>query len=340
MPKANLNEVRWGIIGAGDVCEVKSGPAFALVNNSRLVVVMRRNPQKAEDYAKRHQVPKWYDDAEKLINDREVDAVYIATPPDSHMEYTLKVAEAGKPVYVEKPMARTHQECLSMVEACRNANVPLFVAYYRRRLPNFLKIEEIVHDGTIGDIRLVDIKLYKTLTPDIVGASGQKDNWRIFPEIAGGGYFYDLASHQLDFLDYLFGPITEARGFAHNQAGLYPAEDIVSGSFYFENGVIGQGTWCFTTSNVSDHEKTTIIGSKGQISFSYFGDGSVTLEIEGSEKEILPFMLPRHIQMPLISTIVDELLGIGRCPSTGISGARTNWVMEKLCNRIEQSEKK
>lgn len=156
------------------------------------------------------------------------------------------------------------------------------------------------------------------------------------PEIAGGGYFYDLASHQLDYLDYLFGPIKEAQGYAHNQAGLYPAEDIVSGSFYFENGVIGQGTWCFTTSNVSDLEKTTIIGSKGKISFSYFGDGSVTLDIDGEEKEVLPFMLPRHIQLPLINTIVDELLGTGTCPSTGTSGARTNWVMEKLCNRISE----
>jgi len=334
MPKTNLEHVRWGIIGVGDVCEVKSGPAFNLVNNSRLVAVMRRNSRKAEDYAKRHQVPKWYDDADLLINDPEIDAIYIATPPDVHMEYTLKAAKAGKTVYVEKPMAKNHQECLTMVEACKNANVPLFVAYYRRRLPNFLKIKELVQDGAIGDIRLVDIKLYKTLQPDIVGASGQKDNWRVFPEIAGGGYFYDLASHQLDYLDYLFGPIQEAQGYAHNQAGLYPAEDIVSGSFYFENGLIGQGTWCFTTSEVADLEKTTIIGSKGKISFSYFGDGSVTLEIDGKEREVLPFMLPRHIQMPLINTIVDELLGNGTCPSTGISGARTNWVMEKLCNRI------
>jgi predicted dehydrogenase len=334
MPKTKLNEVRWGIIGAGDVCEVKSGPAFNLVNNSRLIAVMRRNPQKAADYATRHQVSRWYDDADQLINDPEIDAVYIATPPDSHLKYTLKVAEAGKPVYVEKPMARTHQECLTMVDACKKANVPLFVAYYRRRLPNFLKIKELVQDGEIGDIRLVDIKLYKTLRPDIVGTSGQKDNWRIFPEIAGGGYFYDLASHQLDFLDYLFGPIKEAQGYANNQAGLYPAEDIVTGSFLFKNGVIGQGTWCFTTSDTSDMEKTTIIGSKGQISFSYFGDGSVTVVIEGKGKEVLPFVLPRHIQLPLINTIVGELLGIDTCPSTGTSGATTNWVIEKLCNRV------
>lgn len=334
MSQTNQTEIRWGIIGAGDVCEVKSGPAFNLVPKSKLIAVMRRNAQKAEDYAKRHKVPKWYDDADKLIHDPDINAIYIATPPGSHAEYTFKAAEAGKPVYVEKPMARTYKECMAMVDACKKVNVPLFVAYYRRRLPNFLKIKELVEEGAIGDIRFVDIKLLKTLKPDIVGASESKENWRIFPEIAGGGYFYDLASHQLDFLDYLFGPIRKANGYAHNQAGLYPAEDIVSGSFYFDNGVIGQGTWCFTTSDVSDIERTIIVGSKGQISFAYFGDGTVTLEVEGERKEVIPFVLPRHIQMPLINTMVGELLGKDNCPSTGISGSRTNWVMEQLCKRI------
>jgi predicted dehydrogenase len=322
------------MIGAGDVCEVKSGPAFNRIENSRLVAVMRRNVEKARDFARRHQVPQWYVDADQLIHNPEVNAVYIATPPDSHEEYTQKVAKAGKPVYVEKPMARNYRECTSMIETCRKAGVPLFVAYYRRMLPNFLKIKELVDQGTIGDIRLVDVKLYKTPAPDIVGASNAKDNWRIFPEIAGGGYFYDLASHQLDFLDYLFGPVVEARGFAHNQAGLYPAEDIVTGSFRFENGVLGQGTWCFTTSVVSDKEITTIIGSNGQISFSYFGGWTVTLEVEGKEKEIFNFEPIKHIQQPLIQTIVDSLLGKGTCPSTGTSGARTNRAMEWLCNRI------
>lgn len=334
MSKVKMSEVRWGIIGVGDVCEVKSGPAFNLVSDSKLIAVMRRNSDKAADYAKRHNVPKWYDNAEKLINDPDINAVYIATPPDSHMLYTEMSSSARKPVYVEKPMARTYDECVKMVEVCENANVPLFVAYYRRRLPNFLKIEELVHKGAIGEIRHVNIKLYKTLHPDIVGASKSKDNWRVFPEIAGGGYFYDLASHQLDFLDYLFGPVIDAKGFAQNQAGLYPAEDMVSGSFYFKNGVVGQGTWCFTTSKVSSIEETTIIGSRGQIRFSYFGDGSVTLEIEGKEREIIPFVLPRHIQLPLINTIVRDLKGEEKCPSTGVSGARTNWVMEKLSNRV------
>jgi predicted dehydrogenase len=330
---SKLTEIRWGIIGAGDVCEVKSGPAMSKIKNSKLVAVMRRNGDKAKDYAERHNVPKWYDDADKLINDPEINAVYIATPPGSHEEYTLKAAKAGKPVYVEKPMARTHRECISMVEACERAHVPLFTAYYRRSLPNFLKIQSILRDGIIGDVRYVNILLNKTLQPDIVWASGKEDNWRIVPEISGGGYFYDLASHQLDMMDFLFGPMQYPKGIARNQAKLYSAEDIVMGTFHFDSGIIGSGAWCFTTSKVSDKEVTTIVGSKGQLTFSFFSDHSVTLEVDGKEKEVMKFDIPINIQQPLIQTIVDELLGKGKCPSTGESGARTSRVMEILAKR-------
>ena len=334
MAMKQLTEVRWGIVGVGDVCEVKSAPAMNLIEGSKLVAVMRRNGEKAKDYAQRHGVPKWYDNADQLINDPDVNAIYIATPPDSHEAYTLKAAKAGKPVYVEKPMARTHQECLSMIDTCQKAGIPLFTAYYRRTLPNFLNIKSLVENGVIGEVRYVNILVNKTLQPDIVGASKSETNWRIFPEIAGGGYFFDLASHQLDIMDFLFGPVQHAQGFASNQAQLYPAEDIVVGSFHFKTGVIGQGNWCFTTSKISDKEVTTIVGSKGQISFPYFGDHSVTVELEGKEKEVMTFKIPKHIQQPLIQTIVDELLGKGQCPSTGVSAARTNKVMELLCAHI------
>src|SRR5690348_3615465 len=115
----SMHTIRWGIIGVGDVTEIKSGPAFYKADHSQLVAVMRRNGDKARDFAERHDVPHWYDDADALIHDEEVDAVYIATPPDSHESYTLKVAAAGKPVYCEKPMARTYAECQVMVEACQ-----------------------------------------------------------------------------------------------------------------------------------------------------------------------------------------------------------------------------
>src|SRR3954454_8380540 len=143
-------QIGWGIIGCGDVTEVKSGPAFNQIENSRLVAVMRRDGEKARDYAARHGVPFWSGDADEVIHHPEVNAVYVATPPGSHLEYALKVCAAGKPAYVEKPMARNASECAAMVEAFEHAGLPLFVAYYRRALPRFLKVKELIESGRIG----------------------------------------------------------------------------------------------------------------------------------------------------------------------------------------------
>lgn len=321
------DSVHWGILGVGDVCEVKSAPAMQLIDDSSLVAVMRRNGEKAADYARRHSVPKWYDDADQLINDPDINAVYIATPPNAHAELTRKVAEAGKPVYVEKPMARTDEECEMMIQACEQHGVPLYVAYYRRCLPNFLKIKALVDGGVIGDVRAVQISLLKTAE---LYQPVEDQNWRVDPSIAGAGYFFDLASHQLDFLDYLLGPVAETRGFARNQASAYEAEDIVSGSFAFESGVLGMGMWCFTTAQVATEEMTTLIGSKGTIKYQNFGDNKVILETDKGGREVFEFEMPKHIQQPLIQTVVDDLLGRGICPSTGVSAARTNEVMSKM----------
>lgn len=329
------NGINWGIIGVGDVCEVKSAPAMNLIEGSKLVAVMRRNEEKAADFAKRHGVPKWYSDADALINDPDVNAIYIATPPDTHAFYTLKAAAAGKPVYVEKPMARTHQECLDMVAACEKAGVPLYVAYYRRELALFKTVKQLITEGVIGDVRFVDIKVHKALKPDVLANIIGSENWRINPEVSGGGYFYDLGSHQLDLMDYLFGKIISAHGFAANQAGQYAAEDIVLGTFHFENGIMGQGSWCFNAPLSSETELTTIYGSKGQLSFTVFSNFHISLKIDGKRTKIMRFDMPKHVQQPLIQTIVDDLMGKGTCNSTGISGARTNWVMSELCKRID-----
>jgi predicted dehydrogenase len=317
--------VRWGIIGCGNVTEVKSGPALQKARGSRLVAVMRRTGDLAEDYARRHAVPRWYDDAQALIDDPEVNAVYVATPPSSHKPYTLACARAGKPVYVEKPMALSHAECLDMVAACREAGVPLYVAYYRRGLPRFLKVKELVASGAIGAVRFVTVTLYQR--PREGGYDPDNLPWRLIPEIAGGGLFADLACHTLDYLDYALGPIRSAQGFTGNQGGHYAADDIVAGAWVFESGVHGVGTWCFTAfDNVDVNE---IVGSAGKIRFSSFGVEPVVLETGEGVTEF-PIDNPPHVQQPLIQTVVDDLLGTGTCPSTGESAARTNWVMEQI----------
>jgi predicted dehydrogenase len=320
-----MGTIRWGTIGCGDVTEVKSGPGFQKAEHSTLVAVMRRNGTLAEDYAKRHGVSRWYDDAAKLIHDSEVDVVYIATPPSSHKQYTLMAARAGKPVYVEKPMALNFAECEEMIAACKSAGVPLFVAYYRRALPRFLKIKELIDSGSIGQVRFVSVTLYEPASRETWNATTIP--WRVVPEISGGGLFVDLASHTLDFLDYVFGPIASVQGCAANQAGKYEAEDIVTGLFQFETGVQGIGVWCFSAAEKSDAVR--IVGSGGEILFSTFDDRPILLKTSTGPSEF-SVSNPQHIQQPLIQTIVDELHGSGVCPSTGQTAARTSWVMDQM----------
>jgi predicted dehydrogenase len=327
-----MEMIRWGIIGCGDVTEVKSGPGFQKARASSLVAVMRRHGDLAADYARRHGVPRWYDDAEALVHDPDVDAVYIATPPAHHGQYTLLCARAGKPVYVEKPMGRTYAECQEMIRACREAGVPLFVAYYRRALPRFLKVKELIESGALGEVRCVTINLSRTVPPG--GCDPENLPWRLIPEIAGGGLFMDLACHTLDFLDYALGPIQEVRGLASNQGGHYRAEDMVSGTFRFESGVHGVGTWCFTSFERVDVNE--IVGTEGKVRFSSFGVEPVVLETSAGLTEF-PIANPPHVQQPLIQAVVDDLLGIGACPSTGVSAARTNWVMDRMLEGYRQA---
>ena len=322
-----MTEISWGMIGCGNVTERKSGaPAINKVPHASLVAVMARKAEKASDYAKRHLVPRWYTDVDGLINDPGVNAIYIATPPDVHLEYAAKAIKAGKPVYIEKPMARNYEECAEINRLAREAGVPVFVAYYRRTLPYFVALKKLIDDKVIGEIRLINIALHWQPYDEEVGDNPQP-RWRVFPEISGGGHFHDLASHQFDFLEYAFGPIKYAKGIARNQAGMYPADDIVVANFEFENGIPGNGSWCFTINKEQRIDQSQIIGSKGKILFSFFESSMIRVETEdGIQEYDVPY--PPHVQQPLLETIVQELREEGKCPSTGETGARANLIMD------------
>ncbi len=320
-----MDTIHWGIIGVGDVTEIKSGPAFYKIDHSSLVAVMRRNKEKVMDYARRHNVKAWYTDADQLINDPEVNAIYVATPPDSHKEYAIKALQAGKPVYVEKPMAMHYNDCLEMIEAAQNSGQKLFVAYYRRALPYFQKVKELLDQNSIGRILTVDVEY--VCPPFESDLDPARHTWRVKADIAGEGYFYDLAPHTLDILDFLLGEITDAKGFSQNLGHYYAVKDTITANFQFASGIVGTGKWCFVSSKSSIRDTVTIVGTKGEISFNTFAFQPIELKRENGI-DLFPFEKPLHIQQPLIQTIVDELRGVGQCPSTGISGARTSRIMD------------
>ena len=330
--KSPMDTIRWGMIGAGDVTEVKSGPPLYTTEHSELVAVMRRTAHLAEDYARRHHVPKWYSDAQALIDDPEINAIYIATPPSSHKDYTLKAAAAGKPVYVEKPMALKYAECRDMIDACQTAGVALYVAYYRRALPRFVQIKQWLDEGAIGDVRSVHVTLHQ---PSRLRERELDDlPWRVQPAVSGGGLFLDVGSHMLDFLDYALGPITSVKGHALNHEKLSAAEDHVSASFVFESGAMGVGDWCFAAFEPVD--LTEIVGSEGKVSYATFSDAPVTLTTRSGTQQ-LPIPNPSHVQEALVQTIVAALRGVGTTPSTGESAARTTRVMDQILEAYRAS---
>lgn len=317
------SKVRWGIIGCGDVTEVKSGPGFQKADGSELAIVMRRDGQKAADYARRHGVARWTTNAEELIHDPQVDAVYVATPPDSHAQYALAVAAAGKPAYVEKPMARHTPECDQMVEAFARSSLPLFVAYYRRCLPRFVEVRRILAENGIG--RISGIR-YDAAADK--AADGQI--WRVDPAVSGGGHLLDVGSHVIDLLDYLFGPLQSVAGNAANLGSAAGVEESVAFSFATEAGVPGVASWNFAAAGAED--RMVLSGTEGQLAFSVFGSEPIHwIRPSGTQEISKPH--PPHVAQPLIQAVVDDLLGRGVCPSTGESARRASQVMDAVLER-------
>ncbi|MCP4310599.1 MAG: Gfo/Idh/MocA family oxidoreductase [Bacteroidetes bacterium] len=320
-------QIKWGMIGTGNVTELKSGPAFSKIPGSKLVAVGNRTPKKAEDYARRHGIASCHPDPMDVIRDSNVDAVYIATPPESHPEYALATIAAGKPVYIEKPMARTHEECRVINETAEKAGVPVYVAYYRRSLDYFLKVKEIIDNGNLGKVLHINMQQYfpareEDLHPD-------SHPWRIIPELSGGGYFHDVGCHALDIIFFLFGNPVNVTGHSLNTGGFYEADDTVGALITLTGKIMLNGSWSFITPEPQRTDRVEITCEMGRLSFSVFSFESIRLTFEGKD-EVIDIPPPEHIQMPLITSIVNEMNGKGHCPSTGISAALTSRVMDQI----------
>ncbi len=323
-----MKQINWGFIGCGEVTEKKSGPAFNEVEGSQVVAVMSRSENKARSYAERHHVRKWYTDASELIEDPDVNAVYIATPPSSHATFAIMAMHAGKPCYIEKPLAASYNDCIRINRISEQTGVPCFVAYYRRYLPYFQKVKEIIESGTIGNV--VNVQVRFSVPPrDLDFQSDKEMPWRLQPDIAGGGYFYDLAPHQIDLLQNLFGVITRAHGYPANRAHLYQAEDTLSACFFFESGIPGSGSWCFVGHESAKEDCIEVIGEKGSLSFSVFTYQPIEV-ITSEGKNLITVPNPPYVQLPLIKSVIQHLQGIGKCDCTSVSATAVNWVLDRV----------
>lgn len=324
--------IGWGFIGCGEVTEKKSGPAFAQVPGSKVVAVMSRNNDKARAYAERHDIKRWYDDAQRLVDDPDVNAVYIATPPSTHATYAIMAMKSGKAVYVEKPMASNYEDCCRINRIAEKINVPCFVAYYRRYLPYFLKVKEMVSSGAIGNV--INVQIRFAVPPRDLDYNRTNLPWRVQPDIAGGGYFYDLAPHQIDLLQEMFGPIIEAEGYTANLGGLYDTEDSVSACFRFaDSGLPGSGSWCFVAHESAKEDRIEIIGDRGSLSFSVFTYAPIVLHtVEGRREFVVDN--PQYVQLPLIKLVVEHLQNKAICTCDCVSATSVNWVVDRILGKL------
>jgi len=238
--------IHWAIIGLGDVCTIKSGPAFYKSHGSTLSAVMRRTPNAARQWIETnaHILPtnvcnsiKGYDNIKDMIHDmssqgRKLDAIYIASPPGAHLENVRSLCNAIdtlpsssssktnnnkiKAVYVEKPCGRCAWETNAMIDELKHRNIKFYPAYVSRAHERTQVLQKLLQDGIIGD-KIVNVK-YTQVGSSL--ARGLDDNgskssndipWRLNAQYSGGGLIMDMGCHVLDRLDYLFGPILNVK---------------------------------------------------------------------------------------------------------------------------------
>ena len=286
---------------------------------------MRRNGGARRGLRAASRRPAWYDDAERLITTPRWTPSTSRPRRARTSSYALAVCAAGKPAYVEKPMARSHAECRRMVEAFAAARVPLFVAYYRRALDRFRKTRELVEGGALGRVTGVAVRF---AGPHHRALDGGPLPWRLSAADAGGGLFLDLGCHTLDVLDLVLGPLADVRGSGGQRrlaaCGRGHGRDDV------RHGRRRAGDRALELRQRRARGRDRRFRAKRARSSSRPSATSRSCCVAASIVETFDLPNPPHIQQPMIQSVVDELLGSGRAPSTGVTAARTSAVMDTV----------
>ncbi len=316
--------LRWGILGCGNVAEHKGGPPLYSVDDSELIAVMRRDQAKAEDFAERHGAKRAYTDVEKLLSDDEINAIYIATPPNLHCEQTVRAARAGKHILCEKPMAMSVSECKQMVDACSEAGITLMLAYYRNHYPNVVQMKTLMDEDVIGDVVLARINCTSYYNPN------RQDlrNWRINPEISGGGVLMDIGSHRISLLQYLLGDVVSVRGFAETVHLDVAVDDSAVFTLRFESGAhaVANINWNVGI-GIDDVE---VYGTKGRLRCSPLNSANLTLETKSDGVKALPQTPLPHTHTGLVEDFINHIRTGEPIRCTGELGLQTNAIIAEI----------
>jgi predicted dehydrogenase len=291
--------------------------------------VSRAQSELAESFAKKFGAKRWYADWRDLLNDEQINAVYIATPVHLHAEQTIAAAEVGKNVLCEKPMALNVAECDRMIDACLRNKVKLGVAYYRHFYPVVRRIKEIVQSGEIGSPVVAQMNAFEWFDPP----ASHPRAWLLKKELSGGGPMFDFGCHRIEVLLDLFGGAKEVRATKTNTYFKREVEDVAAAMFQFEQGTCATLTVAHSAREPQD--TLDIFGSKGSIHVSVLNDGMLRVSsAAGQRTESHP--PATNIHQPLIEDFVRAVLENRPPVVTGEIG-RTVAAVEDLVNRCRNS---
>ncbi len=314
--------IRWGLIGCGDIARKRVARAIVDNPDCRLLAACRRDAERLREFCTAFSVERAYSNDVELINDPEVDAVYIATPVNLHLPQTIAAARAGKHVLVEKPMAMTVAECEEMIAACRASGVKLSVAYYRRFYPVVARMKQIIASGEIGRPLAVSVT---TATPFAIHPN-EDGYWRVIPEQGGGGALMDIGSHRINLMLDMFGEIAAVKAYCDTVAASYEAEDCASLVMRFQSGVHGS-LQCFFGAAV-DPDEFSVLGTKGRLLNAPLNGGELVVESDGG-RCVESHPPHENLHYPLVADFVAALIENREPTVTGEEGCAASKVMQR-----------
>ncbi|HSB28309.1 MAG TPA: Gfo/Idh/MocA family oxidoreductase [Pyrinomonadaceae bacterium] len=306
--------VAFGLIGCGDIAQKRVAPVLSSSPVCKLVAVSRARSQFAESFAKKFGALRWYADWRELLQDKDIAAVYVATPVHLHAEQTIAAIEAGKHVLCEKPMALTVVDCNRMIAASNRQNVKLGVAYYRHFYPVVVRIKQIINEGEIGTVVAAQMNAFEWFDPP----ADHPRSWVLKKQLSGGGPMFDFGCHRIEVLLDIFGSVDEVKAMSSNKLFRREVEDVATVIIDFERGPIATLTVAHSAREPQD--TLDIFGSKGSIHVPVLNEGKLRVLTEAGVRE--EFYPPAaNLHQPLIedfaraimedrSPVVDGAIGL------------------------------
>ncbi|MEA1910127.1 MAG: Gfo/Idh/MocA family oxidoreductase [Spirochaetota bacterium] len=321
-----MTEIKWGLIGCGDISQKRVAPGLRDAKSSKLISVNRSDFSKAESFAKEFGADKWIENWQDLITDTDINAVYIATPVFLHAEQTIAAAEAGKHILCEKSMAMNTAEADRMIDACKANNVKLGIAYYRNLYPAVQRIKEIINSGEIGNIVHIQSNNFENFNRQ----PGEARYWLLEKEKSGGGPMMDMGCHRIEVFVNIAGPVQQITAFNDNIAFKRDVEDSSMAHFRFENGATG----LLTSSHAAGEPRDTldIFGTEGSIHVSVLNDGTLTV-VTGTGTRLEKHPNPANVHQPLIEDFIAAVLTDREPAVTGEMGREITRILDKIYGR-------